>query len=63
MQKGHLFEAILEQQEAVHEGVWNVMTSQRPNVATSLRSDVGSTTMQVNKRQRGDASARSALHY
>ena len=64
MQKGHLLGEILEQQEAEHEGVWNVTTSQRrdvptsrrPNVATSPRHDVGSTTMQVNKRQRRDVS-------
>ena len=40
MQKGQLFEAILEQQEAVHEGVWNVTTSQRRDVPTSRRPHV-----------------------
>ena len=48
VQKGQLLEAILEQHEAVHQDGWHVATSQR--------CDVGSTTMQVNKRQRRDVS-------
>ena len=51
--KRHLLEAILEQQEAVHEDVWNVVT---PHVVTSQHRDVGLTTMQVNKQQRRDVS-------
>ena len=34
-----------------------VGTSRRPNVATSQRRDVGSTYIEVNKRQRRDVSA------
>ena len=46
-------EAILEHMEAMHEEVWNVATSQR--------RDVGSTNVQVNKRQRRDVSTSSAF--
>ena len=46
--KRQLVEAMLEQHETVHKDGWHVVTSQR--------RDVGSTTMQVNKRQRRDVS-------
>ena len=46
----------------VHKGGWNVATSsrrdvptsQRPHIVTSQRRDVGSTYIEVNKRQRRD---------
>ena len=34
-EKRQLLEAVLEQQEAVHEDVWNVATFQRRDVPTS----------------------------
>ena len=43
-----VFGSILEQREAVHKDGWNVVTSQR--------HDVGSTYIEVNKRQRCDVS-------
>ena len=46
--KGQLLEAFLEQREAVHKDGWNIATSQR--------RDVGSTYIEVNKRQRRDVS-------
>ena len=36
-------------------------TSRRPHVATSPRRDVGSTTMQVNKKQRRDVHANAVF--
>ena len=68
--KRQLLGAILEQQKAEHEDVWNVMTfqhrdvptSRRLHVVTSQRRDVGSTTMQVNKQQRRDVSTSRRLN-
>ena len=39
----------------------DVPTSRRPHVVTSQRRDVGSTNVQVNKRQRRDVSTSSAF--
>ena len=36
MQKGQLLEAVLEQQEAVHKDGWNVATSQRRDVESTI---------------------------
>ena len=38
----------------------DVATSRRPHIVTSQRRDVGSTFIEVNKRQRRDVSANSA---
>ena len=48
MQKEQLLEAILEHLKAVHKDGWNVASSQR--------RDVGSTLVKVNNMQRRDAS-------
>ena len=48
------FGSILEQREAVHKDGWNVATSQR--------RDVGSTYIEVNKRQRRDVSTSRRQH-
>ena len=48
------FVSILEQREAVHKDGWNVATSQR--------HDVGSTYIEVNKRQHRDVSTSRRLN-
>ena len=48
--KRAVFGSILEQRETVHKDGWNVATSQR--------RDVGSTYIEVNKRQKEDQNSR-----
>ena len=62
--KRAVFGSILEQTVVVHKDGFNVATSprrdvptsRRPHVVTSQRHDVGSTYIEVNKRQRHDVS-------